>query len=406
MAKINPLVKTVILNSKGRDAQQQAQEAVSAEFMNTSVFPNYRLMVNYGTGVGKGKAAIETTCEFHDKVAKTTRTIISCHTVKQRDAMWPKEIAKWGRLHPFTGNVEIHCYKSLIKIRGQHFGMAVMDEFHHITEDIYNFFIYNTFDGILLLTATEPTQPSKLSIIKRITSGRRIVLNADQAIEAEIINDFKVNVMWIDLNDTEKFKMFKTNNTLYTDKTGYLKKCALVSQAKGSGNQERIRFALIDRIRYIGNSKSKTMAAAYIQKEFQKKNERFITVAASIDQTEKLSEYTFHSKTNDRWYKEFIANRIDHLVSVDMVREGENFDNLGRCLLIQAQRSPGKFDQLAGRTLRLPIGQVSKMIIIGARNTQDESVIAEALSNINPSRIFNYNLSEDKYWPQNQHLLL
>jgi superfamily II DNA or RNA helicase len=404
--KTNPLVKTVMLEGKGRDAQEQAQQAVTAEFMDTTMFPNYRLMVNYGTGVGKGKAAIETTCEFHNKVAKTNRTIIGCHTVKQRDNMWPKEIAKWGRMHPFTGNVEIHCYKSLINIRGQHFGMAVMDEFHHITEDIYNFFIYNTFDGILLLTATEPASPGKRRIIERITNGRRIVLNADQAIDAQIINDFEVNVMWINLNNTEKFKMFKTNNTLYTDHIGYLKKCALVSQAKGSGNQERIRFALIDRIRYIGNSKSKTMAAAYIQKQFQKKNERFITVCASIEQTEKLSIYTFHSKTNDRWYKEFIANRIDHLVSVDMIREGENFDNLGRCLLIQVQRDPGKFDQLAGRTLRLPIGQLSKMIVIGAKGTQDENSIEKALIHVNPSRIHHYYLSEDKYWPQNEHLTL
>lgn len=404
MAKINPLVKTVELDGKGRDAQEQAQQAVTAEFMDTSMFPNYRLMVNYGTGVGKGKAAIETTCEFHDKVAKTTRTIIGCNTVKQRDQMWPKEISKWGRMHPFTGNVEIHCYKSLIKVRGQHFGMAVMDEFHHITEDIYNFFTYNTFDGILLLTATEPASAEKRAIIKRITNGRRIVLNADQAIDAGIINDFEVNIMWIHLNNTEKFKLYKTSNTLYTDRTGYLKKCALVSQAMNSGSQERIRFALIERIRYIGNSRSKTMAAAYIQKQFQRKGERFITVCQSIEQTEKLSRYTFHSKTNDQYYKMFIQNRIDHLVSVDMIREGENFDNLGRCLLIQAQRNPGKFDQLAGRTLRLPIGQLSKMIIIGAKDTQDETSIREALAHVNPSRIHNYNLSEDKYWPQNQHL--
>jgi superfamily II DNA or RNA helicase len=399
MAKHNPQVKYVDLGElDGRDAQNAAQAAVTKEFMNTDMYPNYRLMANFATGVGKGKAAMETTAEFSDKVCRGKKTLIGCHTVKQRDNMWPKQVAKWGRMHPFTGNLQVECYKSFKNISGQDFGMLILDEFHHVTEEIFTFFSRNTVEGILILTATEPKDTEKKKMINQLTAGRRIVIKVDQAIEAGIINDFEVNVMWIELNNTEHFKMFKTNNTLYTDRTGYLKHCGLVTQAKMSSNPDRIRATLINRIRYLGNTNSKTMAAKYIQRQFKAKDMRFITVAASIEQCEQLSENTFHSERDDKCYKAFIKGEIDHLVSVNMIREGENFDNLGRCLLIQPDRNPGNFDQLAGRCLRLPVGMLSKMIIIAAKDTQDQTIITEALKYVNPNRIKHYELPESKYW--------
>ena len=91
------------------------------------------------------------------------------------------------------------------------------------------------------------------------------------------------------------------------------------------------------------------------------------------------------------------------MVSVGMIKEGENFENLGRCLYIQPNRNPGDFDQVAGRTMRLPVGQMAKMIVICAMDTQDETVIKEALANVNPKRITYYDLPRDLYWPLNEH---
>lgn len=397
--KNNPLTKTVELVGTGNEAREQAQNYVVSEFMDKTIQPAYRLMVNYATGVGKGKAAVETAIRFYDEVSKHD-VFIGCHTTKQKQKLWPTQFAEWGRMHHVVVKNRIACYRSFSKIKGQHFGLGIFDEFQHITEDSFQIFQNNTFDGILILTATMPKDKDKQKMIQMLTYGRRLIIKADQAIDAGIVNDFEVNVMWITLDDSpeNKFKMFKNTNTLYTERSGYLKHCGIITMAKRSGNGKWIQSASINRMRYLGACKSKTLAAKYIQRQFQKKGLRFITIASSIEQTHELSDQVFHSQTDDRWYNAFMKNETDHLVSVNMIKEGENFENLGRCLYIQVNRNPGDFDQVTGRTMRLPPGQLAKMIVIGVKGTQDETAVAEALANVDPKRITHYSLSKDKYW--------
>lgn len=399
MKKINPLTKTVELTGTGDEAREQAQKYVVDEFMDNSIDPPYRLMVNYATGVGKGKAAVETAIRFFNEVSRG-ELFIGCHTTAQKQKLWPGELAKWGRMHSFVQNNRIECYRSFSKIKGKHFGLGIFDEFQHITEDSFQLFDNNTFDAILILTATMPKDKEKQKMIQRLTYGRRLIIKADQAIDAGIVNDFEVNVMWLDLDDNpdNRFKMFKNSNTLYTERGGYLKHCSIITMAKRSGNGKWIQSASINRMRYLGACKSKTLAAKYIQRQFQQKGLRFITIASSIAQTYELSDHVFHSESDDRWYNAFRNNETDHLVSVNMIKEGENFDNLGRCLYIQVNRNAGDFDQVTGRTMRLPPGQLAKMLVLAARDTQDETAIKEALENVNPKRISHYTLQKEKYW--------
>jgi hypothetical protein len=48
--------------------------------------------------------------------------------------------------------------------------------------------------------------------------------------------------------------------------------------------------------------------------------------------------------------------------------------------------------------MRLPPGQLAKMIVIAARDTQDETAVKEALANVNPKRVTHYQLAKEKYW--------
>lgn len=400
-------VKEIQLHGKGREAQEQAQTVVTNEFMNTSIEKSfwYRLMVNYATGTGKGKAAIETAAEFYDKVSRK-QVFIGCFTEKQRDILWPTQLAEWGRLHPIIENNRRECYASFRKIKGQHFGLVILDEAHRLSEGDWEFFEHNTFEGVLVLTATEPRNPDKKKLLRRLTYGRRLIIKNDSAVKAEILNDFKVHVMWIELDNTRHYKIFKNTNTLYTDQTGYLKMCGLYTQAKGSGNAIRIRFAGLNRMRFVGNTLTKERAAIYVQNQIRAKGHRFVTIAASIAQTSKLGSYVCHSKSTKEHYNLFRHNKIDELISVNQLKEGENFDNLGRMVVVQVDGNPNDFEQLKGRAQRLQPGEVSVIYIIAARGTMDETWVRKSLENTPPDKIKHYNLDREKYWPLKDHLQL
>lgn len=389
-------VKVIKLTGEGRDAQNEAQAIVTREFMDETAFPKYRLMANYATGVGKGKAAIETAIEFWNKVSKNP-VMIGTFTEKARDNVWVAQIAQWGRMHPFTATVEKQCYASFHNITGRHFGLVILDEAQHLTELSYSFFENNQVDGVLILTATEPRNSEKKALIRQITHGRRLIIEQASAIAAGIINDFEVYVMRLQPDKNKLFKMMKNNNTLYTEWTGYLKKCQLLQQATRSGNRVRIKFAAIDRMRYIGGCETKTKAAAYIQQQFRDKEQRFLTIASSIAQADSLSIYTCHSQTHDKHYKAFLNNKLHELVSINQLKEGENFPDLGRLLLLQAANDPNEFTQITGRSLRLPIGQISRVFVLCLMGTQDETYVKNALTNVAIERIKYMDILPDKY---------
>lgn len=397
--KNNPLVKTVQIQGKGREAQEHAQAVAVSEFMDGTMLPRYRMMLNFATGVGKGKVAIECGIRFYDEVSKKPM-FIACYTESQRDNVWVQQMVTWGRLHHITQNYRAECYASMHNIVGQHFGLVVLDEAQHLTELSYSFFENNTFDAILILTATEPKDPLKKQLIKRLTYGRKLVIKADQAIDAGILNDFEIWRVQVELDTTIERKLFKNSNSLYSDYTGYLKHCQILTSAKRSGNSVRIKFAAIQRMRYVGNTLTKRFAAMYIQDQFREKDERFITIAASIEQANLLSPYTYHSETNDNNYKKFLHNQIDELISIKQIREGENFENLGRILMVQADKNANNTVQITGRGLRLPIGQMSKIFILEAMGTDDKGWVDSATADTNPNKIFSFHLTRDKYWKE------
>lgn len=405
MAKSNPLVKTIDLQGEGRDAQNLAQEAVAREFMNPEILPRYRLMVNFATGVGKGKAAIETACQFYDKISRK-QVLIGCYTENQRDKVWATQLATWGRMHPIMDNNRRECYASFRKIKGCHFGIVILDEVHRMAEEDYVFFQNNTFEAILILTATQPKNPAKRALIHQLTAGRRLIVRNQSAIEAKILNDFKVHVMWVDLDDEKKYKLFKTNNQLFTDRSGYLKKCSIYQQAKNSGDRIRIRFAGLDRKRFLGDTQTKTKATIYIQDQIRKKGYRFITIANSIDQTDKLGLYTAHSKRNKDHYNAFLRGEINELISVEQLKEGENFDNLGRMVITQPSGDPYDFEQTKGRAQRLKPGETSIIYLVAARDTMDETWVKNMLKYTDESKIKYFNLDRELYWPTKEHLTI
>ncbi len=65
---------------------------------------------------------------------------------------------------------------------------------------------------------------------------------------------------------------------------------------------------------------------------------------------------------------------------------------------MQPNSNPLHIDQIKGRLQRLAPGQLGKLIILCARDTQDESWLNKGLARIPDEKIKSYILPESKYW--------
>jgi superfamily II DNA or RNA helicase len=399
-------IKTAELKGTGREAQNMAQDEARKEFMDPNGQPKpYRIMFNMATGTGKGKLTVECLIDYYNNKSKKP-AFIGCFTEKQRDKLWPTQLAEWGRMHHVVNNYQSACYASFRNIKGLDLGVVVLDEAHRMSEGDEVFFENNKFEAVIVLTATEPANVAKRRMLRRLTYGRRIIIANKQAIDAKMLNDYQVNVMYIEPDQTKHFKLDGFSNTLYNEWTGYARLSYLYDQARKSGNGPRIRFAYLNRLRFMGNCESKTRACIYIQNKIREKGHRFVVCAASIDQTAKLSEYVCHSKSTKKHYDDFCAGRISELISVDQLKEGENFENLGRMIYVQPNGKPNDFEQLKGRAQRLPVGQLSIIYMIVLKGTGDETYARKSLENTPPEKIKSFTLDREDYWPIKDHLEL
>jgi superfamily II DNA or RNA helicase len=174
------------------------------------------LAVYHATGTGKSSASIECMRRYRKKDSNG-QILVVCHSTNARDETWPKEIAKWGSDLDIT-KIRFVCYKGLMSIRDTNFGMIVMDEAHYITDLSYEFFNCNTYQSIVVLTATEPEEEAKLKMLHSLTKGNSIYYDVDQAIDAKMLNDFELIVFMVPLDNKLKYlKVNRFNKKLHTE---------------------------------------------------------------------------------------------------------------------------------------------------------------------------------------------
>ena len=145
------------------------------------------------------------------------------------------------------------------------------------------------------------------------------------------------------------------------------------------------KFFYLNRMRFLYNLKSKHEFA----KKFIKKLEgRTLVFTGSIAQAEDMSQYTYHSKTDDKWLEAFKNGEIDELALVNAGGVGHTFRNVDNLVITQVN-SDGKGDatQKIARSLVLQEGYKANIYILCVINTVDESWKNEVLKNFKRENI-------------------
>lgn len=324
------------------------------------------------TGSGKSKCAL-LAIEYLIKTLgiKKPKILLAVPTESLRDQNWLDEFKKW-KMTKYYKFLDRYCYVSLNKIEGNHYDLIILDELQNITENNAKFFIQNTYDRVLGLSATPPSDEIKKVLVK-LHCPVIYEYRLDEAVENGVVAPYKINLVEIQLDNTNKYIQAgtKAKPFMTTEYNHYQYLSKQILTLKYAGKQQAAMFAQLNRQRFLGNLKSKTDVAKLIRDKYLT-NDRSLIFCHSIAQAEEMCSDSFHSKSKGDSLAKLRSKKIDKLSCVKALNEGENIPDLDSAIIIQVNSVERNIIQQMGRIVRFRPNHEAIIWILVAIGTQDE----------------------------------
>lgn len=375
------------------------------------------LVLQWATGIGKSKAAIEIIREY-----KTIPKVLLVVAETAHKKNWYDEFDKWDALHLFK-YCHIDCYASLKNHKHSQYDLVILDEGHHSGTDIRLDILNNIkTDKLLILSAT--LKREVLEGLELIFGKLKLFnIGLTQAIEAGLLPTPKIYLIPLKLSDNidkhlvtmergkkEKRKVIKCS---YSQKWVYLKdkvkypdltlvlSCTALEKYTHLTEQfeyykkqyfitrqEHLKNKWLrtgsERKRFLGDSKSK-IVLSLLQ---VLKPKRYICFCSSIEQAVYLGgENAIHSERSDSLnvIDRFNKGEINHLFAVNMLQEGQNLNDIDAGIIVQLDGQERAFVQKFGRTLR---ADSPEQYIFYYKGTRDEEYLENVLEDIDKGYVF------------------
>ena len=372
---------------------------------------NRNLILEWCTGVGKSFNAINLQAQMNSR--KTFICVAEIAHIQN----WKDEYIKHGYEHLLT-TTEIFCYASLKNYANKECDLLILDEAHHAFSDARMFLLTSIktkrFIG-LSATILDEHKSFLRDLYPNITEYK---ITLEQAIEMELIPKPIVNIMLLDLNNTDKTEIieFRRGKNIYETHCDYAQRNAYMFGKERSGkfkyptidlkihctqqekydylNAEYERARLTKRmgwLRYGGNRKKflsdcKTQTLKKLCDQLKEK--RFICFCGSIEQAEILDgTNAIHSKKDaKKVLGRFNSYEINSLYAIGMLVEGVNLPGIEVAVIGQLDGGERPFVQKTGRGLRADFPEV---YVLAFKNTKDMDYLKNVTENI-PNEYISY----------------
>jgi superfamily II DNA or RNA helicase len=389
-----------------KNEQINRRDEILSPIYNTLERENWILYL--ATGFGKTKAAIDWINKYHEP---NTEYFWFVPTTTLRDVDIPNEFKKWN----VVKKPNILCYssshvyaKEISKIKDKKI-VLILDEAHRITDKIYNN-IKKTYNNIIMLTATKPRDLEKEMMLKALLKNKNNIIAHDlnQSADDKIIADFEVNLIPFMLNDKNKYISAgnkKTGKFLTTERKHYNKMSSQIENLKRVKYglktkddilklEKQLEFLIFNRTRFIYGLPTKINIANKLINNIksENKNERILVFGKLINQIETITHQVYHSKTDDKYLKQFNEGKIDLLASVDSLNEGKNIPEIETAIVIGLDSNYKNIIQRLGRICRFKEDKLAKLYIIYSIDTQEKVWVDQALSSIAPHKIKRWDI--------------
>ena len=276
-------------------------------------------------------------------------------------------------------------YLSLNKLNPHEYDILILDEAHSLLFS-HKEFLDNYRGKILGLTGTPPKHDNseKGEMVNEFCPIVYTYLT-DDAIDAKILNDYKIIVHEIQLNNNQKnISAGNKSSTFYTtEHANYSYWCNRVESARGFKEKQ---IARVMRMKAMMEYPSKEKYAKLLSESIKSK---CIIFANTQDQADRLCKYSYHSnnpESNDN-LDDFKNNKINKLSCVLQLSEGVNIPELRQGIILHAYGNERKSAQRIGRLLRLNPDETATIHILCYVGTIDEKWVTDSLEGYDQSKI-------------------
>jgi superfamily II DNA or RNA helicase len=356
----------------------EKKDKLQQECLNLWIKNKHKGSFFLATGVGKTRLGMLAALMFK-------KVLIVGPTIRIKDDRWKEEFIKWNYLKHYNNYVETVTYVSLNKLNKQ-FDLIIFDEGHHITPNNFEYFKNNNVSlkntAIMLLTATPPVDEIKKQLIKSI-APKLMHYSLEDAIIDGVAAPFNFNIIEIPLSTENNFKVeFKTKSWITSEEKRYQSLNSAVNVLMYSGKAKPLQFAILNRKRFLDTLPSKL---DYIKKlQTKLKDKRTLFFVGSINECEQLSMPSHHSKKkNNDDLQKFIKNKVNHLVSVNSLDEGEDLPTVEAVVISKLISNPRKLIQQIGRGVRFAENHQLDVYVFCTINTQEQVWLEKAMQELN-----------------------
>ena len=286
-----------------------------------------------------------------------------------------EELKKWG----IKLNITITTYNSLKKFKHNSYDLVVIDECHRITEDTYESLIEIKYSKLICMTGTYPTSREKTNILEnKLKSLIVFTYTIDDAVRDHNVAPYKIQIIEKELSLKNTIEV-KTKN--YNFFTSELKSYAYISNKIDSEFSEKRKALLTFNMMRLLNTLPSTID--YIKNFIEiNKDKRFLVFVATQEMAEKCSSYCYYGGKDDKYFKLFQEEKINHLVLVEKAATGITYENLDGCLLTNINSSSASVLQKIFRTVLFRPNYVADIKILINKNTRQRVWIDKALKDL------------------------
>lgn len=358
-----------------------------------------RLILNWGTGVGKSRVAVKAMNAILKAVPEARFLLMVQETPHKEN--WKTEFREaLGKeaAEEVLEHTVIDCYASLGKHKHTSWEMIIFDEGHHL-RSVKRQEMVKTMSSkrVLVLSATLNDSHDADEMIETLTMTfgefKSLTYGLQDAIDSNILATPEIHLVPVVLGRDNKEKYESLSDYMDSRSRDYFRlRAEFFLDNEDPDNEDTLELrnkwlsAGARRKRMLGHSKTRVARKILNQ---QLKDKRKICFCSSIDQITWLGG-TNHvsskntSKENSEAIADFNEGRQDVLFAMGMLQEGQNLKNIEAGLIIQLDGKSRAFIQKFGRVMR---GKKPILYILYAKDTHDEGYLENALKDINEKYI-------------------
>ncbi len=284
--------------------------------------------------------------------------------------------------------IEFVTYISLTKKNPKDYSIVVLDE-AHTTKYSHEEFLIDYEGRILGLTGTPPRYAfSEKGQMMTKYYPIQYTYTVNEAVEEEILNNYRIFVHKIPLNNANNISIKAGNKVFYTSEAKNYE--WLTSQLNGAVGTNEIFRKRIFMLNSLKKFTSKLDFVRFIANAVPE-DQKCLIFANTIDQANMLCKFSHHSNNhkivNTKNIEMFSSGEVTRLSAVEQLSEGITVPNLKHIVIMHSYANEKKAAQKIGRALRLTANETSTIHVLCYENTVDEDWVIEALSDFDESKI-------------------